>query len=103
MTAMFHEPLPDTTSMTRAPERAHLAILNTAAVLTEQALAIQYPGLEEIRFPSTLCEQPLLLTAYLLAQRSAELRDLIASYQALLDQLPPRPLKTDNNWSFLPF
>jgi hypothetical protein len=82
---MIHDYLPDAGDMLNAPERAHLAMLSTAAHLAEQALLIEYPDLDEVHAPCDVRHQPLLLSAYLIAQRTTELRGLIAWHQAALE------------------
>ena len=89
---MIPDYLPDAGDLINAPERAHLAMLSTAAHLAEQALLIEYPNLGEVYSPIEVRQQPLLLSAYLIAQRTTELRGLIAWHQTALEAAIHRAL-----------
>jgi hypothetical protein len=83
---MFHVGLPSHHDLVEAPERAHLAMLRTAAVLASRALVLEHGDLGD-DFPCASADRPTLLIATLLLRRLDELAQLLDWYEQALDQL----------------
>lgn len=79
--------LPDHSELLDAPERAHLAMLRTAAALVTHALVIQH-GVDVYDCqPEDLSERPSFLIAALLLGRLDELTQLLDWYEHTVDGL----------------
>jgi hypothetical protein len=82
---MTRRQLPDPELIRSAPECAALALLDFGLALADTALRLEHPtvGADPVA-PTPLPARPLLL-AELLVERFLELRNLIAHYNAAVD------------------
>ena len=88
---MLVDNLPSHVALIEAPERAHLAMLRTAAALASSALVLEYGELSNEEPSRVISEQPTFLIACLLLQRLDELSLLLDWYEhALEHQLASR-------------
>ncbi|MBN1606161.1 MAG: hypothetical protein JW940_05985 [Polyangiaceae bacterium] len=83
---MFPDSLPCHHDLVEAPERAHLAMLRTAAVLASRALVLEHGDLGD-DLPCASTDRPTLLIATLLLRRLDELAQLLDWYEQALQQL----------------
>jgi len=80
--------LPDAYGMRAAPERSALALLDATLAVAEHTLYAEHPTLDELYKEPCTRPPPTLLIAHLLVRRSAELRELLVSYErAIRDAL----------------
>ena len=94
---MSPDGLPSHRELADAPERAHLAMLRTAAALAARALVLEHPQLGDDFPPENIGEHPKLFIAALLLGRLDELAQLLDWYEDAIEQLvaPLQPHRHD--------
>jgi hypothetical protein len=81
--------LPSDHELVEAPERAHLAMLRTAAALASRALVLEHGDVGDDFLSASIADRPTLLIATLLLQRLDELARLLDCYDQALERLLP--------------
>lgn len=81
---MMPSTLPDCAQIRRAPQRTALILLDAALLVAERALRAEHHNLD-LAFAEPQHEvSPVLITGHFLVSRFAELRSLLATYDATL-------------------
>lgn len=93
--------LPELGALREAPERAHLAMLRTATLLSRRALELVYPHLEDTWPPEAIIPFPPMTVASLLHARLEELLGLLDWYETAIDHdSDEKPLSTNQEDCF---
>lgn len=79
-----YECLPSSEKLLEAPERAHLAVLRVAVVISNRALRLEHGQLNDLLPPAELIQHTTLTIAALLLSKLEDLDTTLGLYEAAL-------------------